>query len=95
MARRITRDTMISDILICSETRPFSVKSACIALMCHGHRKTVAEACEAHGVDADDFIKANELIEDFKVSLKIRLKAGFPAFNFIHLYQVKASGFDN
>jgi hypothetical protein len=36
------------------------------------------------------------LLRTLKASLKKhRLKAGFPAFNFIHLYQVKASGFDN
>ncbi|NLL39399.1 MAG: DUF1858 domain-containing protein [Clostridiales bacterium] len=69
MARRITRDTMISDILdFAPETAPLFSEIGMHCLGCAmATEETVAEACEVHGVDADDFIKrANELIEDFK-----------------------------
>ncbi|NLO49165.1 MAG: DUF1858 domain-containing protein [Clostridiales bacterium] len=66
---KITRDTMITDILeFAPETAPLFREIGMHCLGCAmASEETVAEACMAHGVDADDFVnKANKLIEDFK-----------------------------
>ncbi len=69
MSAKITRDTMICDILeFAPETAPLFREIGMHCLGCAmASEETVDEACMAHGVDTDAFVKkANELIEDFK-----------------------------
>lgn len=69
MSKKITRDTMICDILdFAPETAPLFREIGMHCLGCAmASEETVAEACEVHGVDPDEFVKkANEIIEDFK-----------------------------
>jgi hybrid cluster-associated redox disulfide protein len=68
MSTKITRDTMISDILeFAPETAPLFREIGMHCLGCAmSSDETVAEACMVHGVDPDAFVKkANELIDDF------------------------------
>lgn len=68
MSTKITKDTMICDILeMAPETAPLFREIGMHCLGCAmATEETVAQACNAHGVDADSFIKkANELVEDF------------------------------
>ena len=68
MAFQITKDTLISDILMAApETEPLFKGIGMHCLGCAmAHGETVEQACAAHGVDVDAFVaKANELIRDF------------------------------
>ena len=62
---KITKETIIGDILDADETMAqFFLGMGMHCLGCPASRgETVGEACEVHGVDADDFIaKLNEHI---------------------------------
>jgi len=60
----ITKDTFIGDILnINPETAPFFLEMGMHCLGCPAARsETVEQACEVHGVDADELV---EKINDF------------------------------
>ena len=55
----ITKDTIIGDILDAApETAPLFMEIGMHCLGCPASRgETLAEACEVHGVDADEFLK--------------------------------------
>jgi hybrid cluster-associated redox disulfide protein len=55
----ITKDTIIGDILDAKpETAPLFMEIGMHCLGCPASRgETLAEACDVHGVDADEFLK--------------------------------------
>ncbi|MGN0520253.1 MAG: DUF1858 domain-containing protein [Candidatus Fimenecus sp.] len=67
MLTEITKDMTIGDILDADrETVPFFLEMGMHCLGCPASRgETVAQACEVHGVDADELVnKINEFLKN-------------------------------
>ena len=67
MLTEITKDMTIGDILDADrETVPFFLEMGLHCLGCPASRgETVAQACEVHGVDADELVnKINEYLKN-------------------------------
>lgn len=67
MLTEITKDMTIGDILDADrETVPFFLEMGMHCLGCPASRgETVAQACEVHGVDADELVKKiNEFLKN-------------------------------
>jgi len=66
MAKQITKDTIIGDILdIAPESAPLFLSIGMHCLGCPSSRgETVEEACMVHGIDADAFLaQVNHFLE--------------------------------
>ena len=65
---KIEKDTIIGDVLdIAPETAPLFMAIGMHCLGCPASRgETVAEACAAHGVDVDEFLKHLNAFEEAK-----------------------------
>ena len=59
MAFTVTKDTIIGDIMDADEnTAPYFMEMGMHCLFCPASRgETVAQACDVHGVDADELVK--------------------------------------
>lgn len=67
MLKEITKEMTIGDILDAErETVPFFLEMGMHCLGCPASRgETVAQACEVHGVDADELVaKINEFLKN-------------------------------
>ncbi|MBQ5315670.1 MAG: DUF1858 domain-containing protein [Oscillospiraceae bacterium] len=64
---QITKDSIIGDVLdMNTDTAPFFLEMGMHCLGCPSARgESIAQACEVHGVDADEFVaKINAFLAD-------------------------------
>ncbi|MBR5218816.1 MAG: DUF1858 domain-containing protein [Clostridia bacterium] len=67
MSKSVTKETIIADVLrLSADTAPFFLEIGMHCLGCPAASgETIAEACEVHGVDADELVaKLNEFLKD-------------------------------
>ncbi len=67
MSKSVTKETIIADVLrLSAETAPFFLEIGMHCLGCPAASgETIAEACEVHGVDADELVeKLNDFLKD-------------------------------
>lgn len=67
MSKSVTKETIIADVLrLSADTAPFFLEIGMHCLGCPAASgETIAEACEVHGVDADELVaKLNDFLKD-------------------------------
>ena len=67
MSKSVTKETIIADVLrLSAETAPFFLEIGMHCLGCPAASgETIAEACDVHGVDADELVaKLNDFLKD-------------------------------